>query len=1449
MRRITILFICSVVNLIWIYAEQTPWQWVNPLPQGNLINAMSALNQDTVLAVAEFGSIIRTTNGGTTWQVIPTAAGTNEQLFAVQYTSSTIAYAVGESGRALKSTDGGATWFTQLIPTVKDLYGISFVSATTGWVAGASGTIFGTTNGGMTWIAETSGTIVTLYAIHFESPTIGWAVGTNGTIIKSTNAGTTWTAQISGTTQALYSIDFASTSVGWVAGAFGTILRTVNGGASWTPQVTNTNLSLFSVKFASFLNGWAVGSYGIILKSTNGGISWLEQNSGTYNDLFTSEFTSLTQGWAMGDLGTIIRTTDGGSAWALQSSGVKQTLNGIHFPSTSTGYSVGEEGTIIKTTDGGIKWTPQLSGLFYTLYGTYFINDFNGWAVGDSAVILHTTNGGATWIDQHSRTDPTLYSVHFISTNGWTVGDFGTILYSSNSGSQWISQISGTTTTLLAVRFATSKIGWTMGYGGEILKTTNGGTSWNPQTSGTSQTLYSIKIIDSNNVYISGDFGTVLHTTNGGDTWTALVTGADVSLYSVDFFSPSLGWAVGDDGVIIGTTDGGTTWKYQNSMTTHTLWGVQVVNGTTGGVVFAAGIGGTIVCSGISPLPVRTWIGAFDSLWTSAGNWSPAGVPEKLDSVYISTNATPPVIKHTAQQMNIAKLTIAPGGKLTIYNGLTEFIIKDNISINGKLEIDASSSVQIITGGDFFVGLGGTFVPGNSSVYMTGSGQIRGTFNNVLLSESSAVRSIGSVTVKNSFIALANLDLRATDTLTIQNAEANAFQGPGFITAGTVKRALKSASTDLYRFESPATYLQFYPAGTLPDTIVMTSHPNSLPPGQQDSLFARRYYNINAIGGSNYLAFMSLRFDTSETTIPIYNLSLFRDSSGVLFNMNSQDYLDSDIVAIYADSVKRFSPWYIGRADYYPKHPFEFLDSLFLTDNGSITDTLFFGAVAGATDGIDAALGETPLGPPPSPGTFDVRWVIPSTQGTIIDKRDLLSTSDPQNTYTCRLQPGPGGYPFTVRWNMDAFALGTFFLRDEATHGGQFNVSMKQQSSYTITNPAITQIEIVHIAPTYYSFSQGWNLLSIPLTITGDSRKIRMFPTAISNAFGFNSSYYVAESLKNGIGYWLKFATAQSLPIEGTTRTLDTIMVASGWNIIGSISNAVAVSSIQQVLPGIVSSPYFSYQGSYVVADSIRPSKGYWVKCNAPGILILSSSSAAPKQSYAAQPAHEMLKELNTLTVTDRNGHHQTLYFGKQVNPSFAPEFFAMPPSPPEEMFDVRFSSGSMVEMVSQPSSSYGIQIQSLAYPLTVSWHLIQPSMKSLSLNDATTGTILSRASASDGSIRINNPSVTKLNMKIDVDVVVPKEFALMQNYPNPFNPTTTIVFDLPKQSSVTLKIFNILGQEIVVLSENQDYLAGTHSLSLNAEQLASGVYFYQIVAKDGTNKEFRQVKKMLLMK
>lgn len=108
-----------------------------------------------------------------------------------------------------------------------------------------------------------------------------------------------------------------------------------------------------------------------------------------------------------------------------------------------------------------------------------------------------------------------------------------------------------------------------------------------------------------------------------------------------------------------------------------------------------------------------------------------------------------------------------------------------------------------------------------------------------------------------------------------------------------------------------------------------------------------------------------------------------------------------------------------------------------------------------------------------------------------------------------------------------------------------------------------------------------------------------------------------------------------------------------------------------------------------------------------------------------------------------------------------------------------------------------------------------------------------------DGGGGIENPE----NLTMIQNNSLPAEFSLKQNFPNPFNPTTNIQYDLPKNEFVKIKIYDLLGREIMSLV-NEFKNAGRYVISFNASQFASGVYFYKIQAG-----EFSDIKRMVLIK
>ncbi len=108
---------------------------------------------------------------------------------------------------------------------------------------------------------------------------------------------------------------------------------------------------------------------------------------------------------------------------------------------------------------------------------------------------------------------------------------------------------------------------------------------------------------------------------------------------------------------------------------------------------------------------------------------------------------------------------------------------------------------------------------------------------------------------------------------------------------------------------------------------------------------------------------------------------------------------------------------------------------------------------------------------------------------------------------------------------------------------------------------------------------------------------------------------------------------------------------------------------------------------------------------------------------------------------------------------------------------------------------------------------------------------------------QIDNDGSFKYSSEVEAEIGTPAKFSLAQNYPNPFNPVTNIQYSIVGSQNVSLKIFDILGKEVVVLV-NEKQESGTYSIDFSAAHLASGTYFYRLQAGD-----FVQTKKMVILK
>lgn len=271
------------------------------------------INENTGWACGEWGTLLKTTNGGNTWNTLPDPEGGKSWVHSVYFSPDGLTGWVSTTGGGIfKSTNGGASWIEQNASnnSSNDMNEIVFVDANTGWACGNSGEMRYTNDGGTTWTNQTTNTVYGLYEMAFVDENNGWAAGLLAGVWHTSDGGTTWEAQTTPHSwQDIYGIDFIDANTGYYAGFWGIIAQTTDGGATWEKMTKPTNNTLHNLDAINECTIWAVGDSGDIVHTIDGGVTWNQVETGDNNHLKHVMFVNDTTGWAVGESGTIIKIT------------------------------------------------------------------------------------------------------------------------------------------------------------------------------------------------------------------------------------------------------------------------------------------------------------------------------------------------------------------------------------------------------------------------------------------------------------------------------------------------------------------------------------------------------------------------------------------------------------------------------------------------------------------------------------------------------------------------------------------------------------------------------------------------------------------------------------------------------------------------------------------------------------------------------------------------------------------------------------------------------------------------------------------------------------------------------------------------------------------------------------------------------------------------------------
>jgi photosystem II stability/assembly factor-like uncharacterized protein len=586
------------------------WCYANPSPQaGGLIGLAHDPSTSTFTAVGPSGTVLRTGDDGTTWQLAFEAGRTYFTDVASPASGLLVAAGLpplgsGQNAGVFTSTDGGRTWTRRLdagFPGQFAVTKLAFANPSVGVAAGFRG-LWRTTNGGMNW-ASVPNVPDADFVVSSLSGGVTWVdantvlvYGSACKILRSTDQGASWTdVSPAGFFEDWLDMAFNAAGVGVAVGPNGRVARSTNGGASWQELVTPLSEPGTAVAFADANTVVVMGNIGQTMRSTDAGATWTTGFAFSAGAFYRLRFASPTFGLAVSaGNGLTLRTTDGGETWTRIGGGtIDENVVGMAASPSGNVVLAGSLGRdLLRSADGGATW--RRSGSFPVgarFQKPAFATEQRAIAIRPEGWIVLSVDAGQTWriaddrLGQVRLNDATMAS----ASVGLVVGDNGLMLRSTDGGSSWAPVASGTTLPLKAVRCLTAAV--CVAGGGGLLRSTDGGATWAvlPAPGNGFGTNAISRLTDGVAVIASADG--LWRTADAGLTWTRVYTAVQGTQLGVAFSTTGIGIATGYDGMLR-STDQGLTWAAQSVPAPSYLSAVTWVSATT---VLVGGDGGAIL--------------------------------------------------------------------------------------------------------------------------------------------------------------------------------------------------------------------------------------------------------------------------------------------------------------------------------------------------------------------------------------------------------------------------------------------------------------------------------------------------------------------------------------------------------------------------------------------------------------------------------------------------------------------------------------------------------------------------------------------------------------------------------------------------------------------------------------------------------------------------------------
>ena len=424
--------------------------------------------------IAANGKVIRTTNGGNSWDIIQ--AGDNQALYSVDVIDSLHIAAAGYGGtgytaKNLFSNDGGNSWIEGQALTTHEINCVKYINPDTGYITMSEIGMYKTTNRGQEWTGIESIRDIGEFEFQlFPEQSIGYSAGTGLKLFKAEGDIDVWHKLI--INDDFTDVFFTSEQKGFVIsqGMYGLLFRTTDGGTRW--DTVNNVPGGNCITFTDSLTGYIGASDSKIYKTRNGGENWYPTN-GIITRIAKIFFINPADGvnpqtgWAVGET-RIYKTTDGGENWFEQVNRPGAGFTSVSFVDSLYGWASLGGWRPYKTTDGGLNWIEQMNLNFYNTYDVYFTNHDTGWIIDIFEHLNKTTNGGYVWITLPEIISPFNFNF-FPDPSHWIINGSHRYITTDN-GNDWIDISNDVPTGFNKFQAPTDLVGYAASIGGLILK-------------------------------------------------------------------------------------------------------------------------------------------------------------------------------------------------------------------------------------------------------------------------------------------------------------------------------------------------------------------------------------------------------------------------------------------------------------------------------------------------------------------------------------------------------------------------------------------------------------------------------------------------------------------------------------------------------------------------------------------------------------------------------------------------------------------------------------------------------------------------------------------------------------------------------------------------------------------------------------------------------------------